>query len=283
MNLRLAVFGHPVAHSLSPAMHGAALRASGLRGSYDRIDVPRDRLRDAVAMARDAGFRGVNLTIPLKEEAFRLPGLRPTRRAMRAGAVNTLTFEPGWTEGDSTDGRGFLRSLREAWPGWSPRGRMVVILGAGGAARSVAAALRDAGAGRTCIVNRTNRRAVILAGQLGGRSFAARPASRADWQALLRGADLLVNATSVGLRDEPSPVPAAVLHARVRVADLIYNPPVTRLLADARRAGCRTVNGEGMLVHQGALAFERWTGRPAPVAAMRGALRRALLSRGRNR
>lgn len=274
--LRFAVFGDPVGHSRSPVMHAAALRATGLAGTYLRFTVPRRRLRDAVAMAKEAGFRGVNLTIPLKEEAFRVPGVRPTNQARRAGAINTLTFEGDGIEGDSTDGRGFLRSLAEAWSGWSPRDARVVLLGAGGAAKSVALALSGAGVARLEIVNRTRARAARLARTLPGRARVANPRGAGDWRVLLRGADLLINATSLGLRGEPSPVPAPALHPALRVADLIYNPPVTSLLAAARRAGCRVVNGEGMLVHQGALSFERWTGRPAPIAAMRRALRESL-------
>src|SRR6185503_3216135 len=137
--LLLAVFGDPVAHSLSPAMHGAALRALKLRGSYLKFRVASHDLRAALAGAVALGFRGMNLTIPLKETALPLMD-RLTREARRAGAVNTVTITGGRLEGHSTDGEGFLRSLVEAWS-WRPRGARVVLLGAGGAARSVAFAL----------------------------------------------------------------------------------------------------------------------------------------------
>jgi shikimate dehydrogenase len=279
--LRLAVFGDPVAHSLSPAMHRAALRVLRLPGSYERFRVPAAGLAPALRAAAALGFRGVNLTIPLKERALRCVD-RLTSAARRAGAVNTVTMRGGVLEGHSTDGEGLLRSLADAWPGWSPRGARVVLCGAGGAARSVAFALADAGADRITIVNRTRARAARLARTLASKSRArmttATPASMQEWRMLLANASVLVNATPTGMRGG-TPVPDQALRAGLRVADLIYTPAVTPLLRAARRAGAPAVNGAGMLVHQGALALERWTGRRAPVAVMRRALIRELRSR----
>ena len=152
------------------------------------------------------------------------------------------------------------------------------MLGAGGAARAVAFALLDAGARELVVVNRTRARGAALVRALGGgrRARVQAPGTDADWADLLRGATLLVNATSLGMRGESSPVPASAMRAPLRVVDLVYHPPVTALLRAARRAGRPALNGAGMLVHQGALAFTSWTGRRAPVAAMRQALRRAL-------
>jgi shikimate dehydrogenase len=280
--VRLAVFGDPVAHSLSPAMHRAALRTLRLRGSYDRFRVPVASLAPALRAAAALGFRGVNLTIPLKEAALGCVD-RLTVTARRAGAVNTVTVRGGRLEGHSTDGEGLLRSLRDAWPGWSPRGGRIVLCGAGGAARSVAFALADGGAKSLTIVNRSRPRAVRLARTLGTltrtRTVVVAPASVPAWRSLLAQTDLLVNATSVGMHGG-SPVPAAALRSGLGVVDLIYTPAVTPLLKAARRAGAPAVNGAGMLVHQGALALERWTGRRPPVTVMKHALMRALAARG---
>ncbi|MEK7474520.1 MAG: shikimate dehydrogenase [Candidatus Coatesbacteria bacterium] len=276
---RVAVFGDPVAHSLSPAMHNAAFRATGLAWRYDKLRVPRSRLRAALRRARRKGWRGVNLTIPLKEAALPLMD-RLTPEARRAGAVNTVTFEDGRMEGHSTDGEGFLRALRDAW-GFRPLGGRVIVLGAGGAARSVSVALAAAGARSIVIVNRHPARARVLSRAL--TRAVARTAVRAvawpapeAWGRMLRCADLLVNATSVGLHGGPSPVPAGAIPRRLRVADLVYNPACTALVREARARGVPAVNGAGMLVHQGALAFERWTGRCAPVRIMHRALAAAL-------
>ncbi len=227
-------------------------------------------------MASRLGLAGVNLTIPLKERALELMDIL-TPAARRAGAVNTVSFMGGRMEGHSTDGEGFLQSLAAGW-GWSSRGARVVVLGAGGAARSVAFALADAGARRIMVVNRSPARAAALARSLGDWRAAGRglPSRAADWRLMLANADLLVNATPIGMHGGPSPVPAGALARGLAVADLVYNPARTALLLAARARGCRAQNGEGMLVQQGALALERWTHRRAPVEVMRGALREAL-------
>jgi len=274
-----AVFGDPVAHSLSPAMHGAAFRALGLPGIYLKFRVPVAALSDALAAAGAIGFLGVNLTIPLKEAAFRLvDSLTPEAR--RAGSVNTVTFgRDGRTEGHTTDGGGFLRSLREDL-GMNVKGKRAVLLGAGGAAHAVAFALAGAGAYSLTILDTEPGRARRLAGAVragSGVSVEWRAADRrVRWREVLAGADLLVNATPVGMKGGDCPVPPAELAPPLAVADLVYNPPVTRLVREARRRGVRAMNGEGMLVNQGALSFERWTGIGAPVGVMRRALRAAL-------
>lgn len=279
--LLLAVFGDPVAHSLSPAMHGAALAAMGRPGRYLRFRVPARSLAAALRGAAALGFRGINLTIPLKEAALGcVDVLTPVAR--KAGAVNTVTIEGARLTGHSTDGEGFLRSLADAWPAFGLRGRRVIVCGAGGAARSVLFALAGAGAAELVVVNRSARRAARLARRVaaatGVRTVTASPRSPAVWRALTARAGLLVNATPLGMHGEMA-APAGALRPALRVCDLIYAPPVTPLLAAARRIGAPAVNGEGMLVHQGALALTRWTGRPAPVAVMRRALRRALAQR----
>jgi len=267
-----------VAHSRSPAMHNAAFRALKLPYVYLKFRVPVADLVSALRGVAVLGFRGVNLTIPLKEAALGFMD-RLTISARRVGAVNTVTFDLGTIEGHNTDGEGFLRSMCGEW-GYRPRGMSAVVLGAGGAARAVVFALASAGARKIAVVNRTASRAETLAREAardtGCNVRSVRPLSVGAWQDLLGETDLLVNATSVGMRGEPSPVPVSALVPRLRVADLVYNPPSTALLRAARSKGARAMNGCGMLVHQGALAIERWTSLRAPVMAMRRALLRSL-------
>jgi shikimate dehydrogenase len=280
-----AVLGHPVAHSLSPVMQNAALAEMGLDGVYLAFDVPPQRLGDALRGMAAAGVGGVNLTIPLKEHAPPLlDWLSP--EAERIGAVNTVRFAEGRLEGHNTDAPGFLQSLRSL--DFDPAGKHCVVLGAGGSARAVAVALLSAGAVVT-LANRTEERAHELARVLNegaGDGSEARPEAVSvtpmEAEALeraLAAAELLVNTTSVGMTphaDAPPPVPTTALHPRLLVYDLIYNPAETRLLAAARECGARTCNGVSMLAHQGALALEIWTGRPAPVATMERVLHEAL-------
>jgi len=278
----LGVFGFPVAHSLSPEMQNAAIRRLGLRCIYLKFAVPPSMLSRALDRAESLGFRGVNLTVPHKEAALPLMDLL-TPAARRVGAVNTVTFMgAGRREGHTTDGEGFLRATREDL-GFTPRGRKVVVLGAGGAARSVCFALADAGARNIVLVNRTPARAARLARALVAEaripSSAFRLSGRTPWKRLLEGAALLVNATVLGLHGEDSPVPARFLLRPMAVSDLVYNPPVTGLVVAARSRGLRAANGTGMLAGQGALSLERWTGRRAPLAEMRCALLAALARR----
>ncbi len=292
-NVLFGVFGDPVSHSLSPVMHNTALKELGLACRYGKFHVPKEDLALALAGAAILGMRGINLTIPLKEAALGLMD-RVTPAARRAQAVNTVSFHDGGMEGHNTDGEGFLLSLKDEW-GYSPRGACAVLLGAGGAGRAVAFALMAAGVRRIVVVNRTFMRAVSLArvaaaARTGGssslacvmaRRFPSASSSSAigEWRGILAGADLLVNATSIGMRGEPSQVPAVALARPLRVVDLVYTPPETDLVRLARQRGLRVMNGAGMLVHQGALSLERWTGRSVPVGTMRRALMRALRER----
>jgi shikimate dehydrogenase len=274
-----AVLGHPVGHSLSPQMQNAALAEMGEDGVYLAFDVPPEWLGEALAGLAAVGAVGVNLTIPLKEAALPfLDWVAP--EAGRIGAVNTVRFLPGRLEGYNTDAPGFLASLRAM--GFDPAGQGCVVLGAGGSARAVAVALTGAGA-RLTLANRTVERAAELARMLeeagGESSVAVVPLEeRALGRALAR-AELLVNTTSIGMSPHAAaapPAPIEALHPSLLVYDLIYNPAETRLLAAARERGARTANGVAMLAHQGALALEIWTGRPAPVATMERVLRGAL-------
>jgi shikimate dehydrogenase len=261
---RLAgVLGWPVAHSRSPRLHGFWLERHGLDGAYLPLPVRPERFAEAVRALADLGFRGANVTIPHKEAAFALCDV-VGHSARRAGAVNTLVFREGRIEGSNTDGFGFLENLRAAVPGWRAEAGPAVVLGAGGSARAIAAALLDAGCPRLTLVNRTRARAEALARALGGPvAVAERPP--------LEGAALLVNTTSLGMQGQPpldldlSPLPAGAV-----VADIVYVPLETPLLARARARGLAAVEGLGMLLHQARPGFEAWFG-VAPVvdAALR--------------
>lgn len=251
---RLAgVFGHPVTHSRSPRLHGFWLQRYGIDGAYIPLGVPPVGFAAAVRALVDLGFRGANVTIPHKLAAFEIcDAVAPFAR--RAGAVNTLIFRDGRIEGSNTDGFGFLESIREAAPGWRADAGPAVLLGAGGAARAIAAALLDAGVPRVTLVNRTAAKAEALARDLGG------PIHVAD-QPPLEDAALLVNTTSLGMQGQPGlEVDLAPLPQSAVVADIVYVPLETRLLAAARARGLVAVDGLGMLLHQARPGFEAWFG-----------------------
>jgi shikimate dehydrogenase len=247
------VIGWPVAHSRSPRLHGFWLARHGIDGAYVPLAVPPGRLAEAVRGLLAAGFRGANVTLPHKEAALSLCD-EVEESARRAGAVNTLRFEGGRILGSNTDGWGFLESLREQAPGFDPRSGPAVVLGAGGAARAIAAALQDAGCPRIVLVNRTRPRAEALAAALGGAVEVA------DHPPLAEAA-LLVNTTSLGMVGQPpleidlAPLPAAAV-----VADIVYVPLQTPLLAAARARGLVAVDGLGMLLHQARPGFAAWFG-----------------------
>jgi len=275
------LFGDPVAHSKSPAMHNAAFRALGLPYIYLKFRVPVGQLRDALERAGMLGFRGLNLTIPLKRDALKMMDTL-TPQARKIGAVNTVTFSSKGMEGHNTDGDGFIRSLREEL-GFAPAGRRVVVVGAGGASRAVTFGLAQAGIKGLVVLDSDPKRSSSLAADLrrvtGLQAEGIPSDNKTRWDDLIGGADLLVNATPIGMHDPECPLPLSVLRRGLSVVDLIYNPPATRLIKEARRRGLRAINGSGMLILQGALSFERWTGRRAPVAVMRQALISALRGR----
>nr|WP_184481309.1 shikimate dehydrogenase [Neoroseomonas alkaliterrae] len=251
---RLAgVLGWPVSHSRSPRLHGYWLETLGLDGAYLPLPVHPDRFAGAVRALADLGFRGANVTIPHKQAAFAVcDAVDATAR--RAGAVNTLVFRDGRIEGSNTDGFGFLESVREQASGWRPGAGPAVVLGAGGAARAIAAALLDAGCPRVTLVNRSRDRAEALARELGG------PIAVADAPPM-RDAALLVNTTSLGMQGQPPLVlDLAPLPAGAVVADIVYVPLETPLLAAARARGLAAVDGFGMLLHQARPGFEAWFG-----------------------
>ena len=255
MPKRFGVLGWPVAHSRSPAMHEAAYEALGLDGwRYQRLPVPPELFAETVRALPAAGLAGANVTIPHKEAALELAATA-TERARAIGAANTLTFgEDGSIDADNTDAPGLLDALGET-PGTA------LVLGAGGSARAAVWALQQAGTD-VLVWNRTPARAEGLAAELGARAVGEPPAT----------GDCLVNCTSVGL-DDPAATPLDDPSGFAVVADLVYREGGTELVRRATAAGARTVDGLEILVRQGAHSFERWTGRPAPLDAMRRSAR----------
>jgi shikimate dehydrogenase len=272
--VRALLLAYPAGHSLSPVMHDAAFAALGMAGRYLAWEVaPRDLALAVERIRRDPDLLGANVTVPHKEAvADLLDDLTP--RATRLAAVNTIRREGERLIGDNTDAPGFAAALAET--GAALAGIEALVLGAGGAARAVVAALLEAGAS-VLVHNRTPARAEALAGAWRdqGRVDAV---SSSDLPGAVARCRLLVNTTTVGMSGGPSgsPLPAGVLPRRAVVVDLVYRPRETPLLAAARAAGLTVQDGVPMLVHQGALAFEAWTGRRPPVSVMRRAVERAL-------
>lgn len=279
----LGIIGYPIGHSISPVFQQAALDALSIGAEYRAYEVRSDAVGGFVDSLRSAGVRGVNVTVPHKEAV--MPFLDEVDGwAAEAGAVNTIVNRDGRLIGYNTDGYGFLRALRESG-GLEPAGKRALILGAGGSARGVVQALIRAGAGRLDIANRTANRAVALAELATARGAPAKavaPASGALDDAAASAA-LIVNCTSLGMAHGPdetaSPLAAAQIPAAALVYDLVYNPLLTPLLQEARRAGAATLGGITMLVYQGAASFELWLERPAPVSVMMEAALAAMTAR----
>lgn len=270
----VGVFGYPVAENPTGVMQEAAFRARGLNWRYLTIEVRPEQLADAMLGLRAFNMRGINLTIPHKVAVIPyLDRLSPEAEVM--GAVNTVVREGDQLIGHNTDGKGFLRSVRED-AGVDPQGKRIVFLGAGGAARAMTVELALAGAAHITVVNRTPGRGQELVKLL--REKTPVEAEFAPWQgeyAVPAEADILVNATSIGLFpnvDEMPPVVMSSIQPGLLVCDVIPNPPRTAFLRAAEARGARTLDGLGMLVYQGAIAFQMWTGVEAPVDVMRGAL-----------
>lgn len=257
------VLGHPAAHSLSPRLHRHWLRRYALAGHYVPLDVAADDLRDVLATMPRMGFVGANVTIPHKETVLRLCDL-VTDRAALVGAVNTLIFRPdGKIHGDNTDGYGFLANLRQAVPSWQPKAGPCAVFGAGGASRAVIVALLEVGVPEIRIANRSRPRAEALRSEFGARLRVH------DWVKpgpMLEGAVTVVNTTSLGMEGQPPfKLPLDGIEPGALVTDLVYRPLDTAFLQRAREAGCLTVDGLGMLLHQAVPGFERWFGQRPEV------------------
>jgi len=275
-----AVLGHPIGHTLSPIMHNRSIAALGMDAIYLAFDAPPDRLMAILPAMRDMGFRGVNLTVPLKEIAFR--GLdQLDASAQLSGSVNTIEFlEDGSLRGHSTDGYGFVTSVQEAF-GVSVAGQDVFVLGSGGAGRALAITCADEGATRVVVSDIDAERAakVVEEIQAGFPKVAVATAGAAvpDWATAAGQADLVIQATPVGMKTTDAPLlPRDAFRAGQMLFDLIYMYPETGIMREALAAGAKAANGLGMLLHQGARSFAIWTGRQPDVAAMREALESAV-------
>ena len=256
------VLGHPVAHSRSPAMQNAAFEALGLDWRYVKLPVPPELFDETVRALPESGYRGANVTIPHKEAALAVAD-GATEAARAIGAANTLTFEDGRIVADNTDAGGLMAALPR-----DPRGLEALVLGAGGAGRAAAWALREAGA-EVSVWNRTAERAGALADELGVEAVEAPVA-----------ADIVVNATAVGLRgdDAIEDLPLAWIDPPAVAVELVYGDHETPFQAWAESGGSDVVDGIEILVRQGALSLERWTGREAPLAVMRRAARAGVVT-----
>jgi shikimate dehydrogenase len=271
----LGIIGNPVRSSLSPAMHQAALRRFGLDARYQAFEISPSQVRDVLRALSPLGFWGINVTIPYKESVLPLlDEVDPEAAAI--GAVNTVVVREGRLIGHNTDAEGFRLAL-EVEGRTALAGARVLVVGAGGAARAVAYACLARGCGSLLLANRSEPRARSLARAMRSRFRGADIATVAtggrSWAARVAACGVVVNATPLGGRSgDPPPVPPEALGRGQTVMDIVYRPRRTPLLAAAAAAGARTVDGLQMLLHQGALAFALWTGREAPLAAMRRAL-----------
>ncbi|MGH8092470.1 MAG: shikimate dehydrogenase [Chthoniobacterales bacterium] len=281
--IRLGVLGDPVSQSFSPALQNAALETTGLALQYARFQIAPDELAPALQRMRELGFVGCNLTVPHKIAALSLVEIMD-ERARKMGAINTIVFRNGSSLGWNTDGPGFERAIREEFS-VDLRDLRVLLLGAGGGTgRALAYQCARENCERLVLVNRTFDKAQALARELAGYFSGPRvlgPEARLEavrWEdhslrAQIARTDLVVNATTLGLnQSDPSPLPRALIAPHLMVYDLICKKSPTRLLSAAAEAGARGANGLTMLLYQGALAFELWFDRPAPLAAMRKVL-----------
>jgi shikimate dehydrogenase len=250
------VIGWPITHSRSPLIHNYWIRRLGLNAEYRREGVPPDRFADFVAHLADRGYVGASVTVPHKEAALQLS--KPDALAEAIGAANMLWLEDGTLRSSNTDVEGFMENLNVSIPGWDAALERVVVLGAGGAARSIVFGLVERGIRHIHVVNRSFDRATVLRGRFGARVI---PARWDEADRLLPNAGLLVNTTTLGMAGQPPlPIDLARLSTAAVVADIVYAPLVTPLLAAAKARGLRTVDGLGMLLHQAVGAFARWFG-----------------------
>jgi shikimate dehydrogenase len=270
---RAGVIGNPISHSLSPKLHGHWLRRYGIDGSYDALQVTEDSLERTLRSLPAQGYVGVNVTLPHKVAVLQIAD-QLTDRATLIGAANTLTFkDDGRIFADNTDGYGFLENLRQGAPGWDAKSGPAVVFGAGGAARAVIVSLIEAGVPEIILTNRTRPKAESLRADFGARIRIV------DWVqagSVLSDAATVVNTTSLGMKGgQEFRVPLDGLRSGTVVTDIVYTPLRTKFLDVAAEKRCVTVDGLGMLLHQGVPGFERWFGKRPEVDYD---LRRAILS-----
>jgi shikimate dehydrogenase len=266
------ILGYPIKHTFSPAMHNAAFKALNLNYVYLPFQVHPGQLKEAIRGMRALGIVGANVTVPFKQEVIKyLDAL--SGEAESIGAVNTVCQSNGKLIGYNTDGAGFIASLKEA--GIEPAGKVVCLIGAGGAGRAVAVALAQAGIERIFISDLVMEKACELVKTI-ERNFDKIYVESIEGdkiKKILPISSILINATPVGMqKDEPSPIHPELLHPDLVVCDLVYNPPETNLLKEAKKRGAKVLNGLGMLLHQGALSFNKWTNLKPPLDIMRKAL-----------
>ncbi len=276
--MRCGIIGQRLAHSISPAFQNAAFRALGIDTTYEPWETEPERLAEVVESLRRPDALGANVTVPYKETVVPLVDALHDDAAA-TGAVNTIVRRDGRLDGYNTDVAGFARAL-EGMPGGG-RPQHAVVIGAGGAARAIVLALARSGARDIAVLNRTVERAIALCEQLAeAASVPLMPLPLDAAARAVRSADIVVNATSVGMAYGPdegrSPLPAELLRPGLLVCDLVANPLETPLLKAATAAGARTLGGLPMLVEQGAASFSLWTGRAAPLDVMRDAARKAM-------
>jgi shikimate dehydrogenase len=273
---RAGVIGHPIGHSISPAVYGAAFRAAGIDATYEAWDTPPETLEGRVNALRGSDFLGANVTIPHKVAIKEFLDSM-AERATRSGAVNTIVHDGDRLIGENTDVAGYARSLRED-AGFDAAGKRAMLLGSGGAARAVALALVEAAASVVYVVGRQPKKIERLVLDLKPMTPAGTTITWAYWGDgsylnMLRGeADLVVNCTPVGMAGtehaDESPVPAELMQAKALFFDLVYNPVETPFVAAAKRRGAKAISGTGMLVYQAAETFKLWTGQDAPTGVM---------------
>lgn len=276
------IIGDPIAHTMSPAMHNAAFKALGLDYVYTAFRVQPDALESAIKGIRALGIRGLNITIPHKIRALSLID-EPDTLARQIRAINTIVNDGGILRGYNTDAGGFLRAMSES--GCAPQGKNVVLLGAGGAARAIAFALADSGAhikilNRETGFDRARKLAETVQGFYKEVTVSVGILSEKTLENTVKDADILVNATSVGMSpSDACLVPEYLLRPALAVFDIVYAPHITSLIADAKAVGAKAVDGLEMLVWQGALSFTLWTGCEAPVTVMKQAAKEELKRR----
>ena len=279
----IGVFGYPVKHSASPAMHNAAFRVCGLDCVYLAFEIKPENLRDALLGLPALGICGVNLTIPHKEKATQYMN-ELSKEVIDSGAVNTVVIESGKLKGYNTDIKGFLKSLSED-ARFAPEGKKVVILGAGGGSRAVLFALAPAGVSEVTIASKPLKQADKLAAEIAQKfpevKIKAIPFNSESIRGEISSCSLLVNATPLGMKGEIPISNTECLHEGLTVYDLIYTPLSTPLLEEARGRGAKTINGLSMLVYQGAASFKLWTGKEPPISVMKQAAREAVRGRVR--
>lgn len=277
----VGVFGYPVKHSASPAMHNAAFRTCNLDYVYLAFEVKPELLGQALGGLPALGIHGVNLTIPHKENALQFMD-KLSSEAAAMGAVNTVVIEHNVLTGHDTDTEGFLKSLSEE-SGFKPQGQKAIVLGAGGASRAVLFGLAGAKISEIVIANRTSARAEKLASETGRKFPEVKtktiPLSTDSITEEMASCSLLVNTTPLGMNGENPIRNADCLHKNLTVYDLIYIPQSTPLLKEAQKAGARTVSGLNMLVYQGAISFELWTGKKPPISIMKDAAEKTVRKR----